>query len=117
MMIRIAAALLASAALTAPAFGAEQLTAQQQKMKDCNRTASEQQMKGDQRREFMSQCLRKDGGEQLTAQQERMKTCNRQASDKDLKGDQRRAFMSDCLRADRGEHRSPAAGGSRPAQR
>jgi hypothetical protein len=95
----------------------KELTAQQQKMKDCNRTASDKQLKGDQRREYMSQCLRKDGGEELTAQQERMKTCNSQASDKDLKGEQRRDFMSNCLRADRGERRSPAAGGSRAAER
>ena len=89
----------------------KELTAEQQKMKDCNRTASDRQMKGDERREFMSQCLRKDGGNELTAQQERMKTCNRQAGDKDLKGDQRRDYMSDCLRADKSERRSSAGGG------
>ncbi len=35
-------------------------TAQQQKMKVCNQQAKEQKLKGDERKAFMSQCLKKD---------------------------------------------------------
>ena len=118
MIIRIAAALVASAALLAPAFGAEELTAQQQRMKTCNAQATDKHLTGDERQSYMSQCLKGGGDEkELTAQQQKMKDCNRTASDKDLKGDQRRDFMSDCLRADRGGRANPAAGGSRGAER
>jgi hypothetical protein len=80
-------------------------------MKSCNAEASAKQLKGDERQQFMSQCLRKDGSEELTAQQGKMKTCNREASDKKLKGDERRAYMGDCLRAEKGSPRTSAAGG------
>lgn len=35
-------------------------TAQQQKMKLCNQQAKEQKLKGDERKSFMSQCLKKE---------------------------------------------------------
>lgn len=82
-------------------------------MKDCNRTASDKHLKGDARRDYMSQCLRNDGGNELTAQQQRMKTCNQRASNKDLKGDKRQDFMSECLSADKDDRRTSAAGGRR----
>ena len=66
-------------------------TAQQEKMKTCNAGASEQTLKGDERKAFMSKCLK-------TTQQEKMKTCNADATTKALKGDERKAFMSDCLK-------------------
>lgn len=87
---------------TAFAVAAEEhpLTAQQQRMKSCNAEASGKHMKGDERRSFMSQCLKADNGAKpLTAQQEKMATCNRTASDRQLKGDERRAYMKDCLSA------------------
>jgi len=92
-------------ALTVPAFtqdtskepsAAQQ--AQQQKMKDCNKQASDKQLKGDDRKKFMSECL--SGSPTTTAsnsQQQKMKDCNKQASDKNLKGDERKTFMSSCL--------------------
>ena len=43
--------------------GGEELTAQQERMKTCNRQASDKDLKGDKRREFMSDCLRADRGE------------------------------------------------------
>jgi hypothetical protein len=66
-------------------------------------------LKGDERRSFMSQCLRADGGEKLTAQQQKMQSCNKEAGSKDLKGDKRRDFMSDCLKADHASTGSSAA--------
>jgi hypothetical protein len=97
MIIRITLALIASAALLAPAFGAEELTAQQQRMKTCNAQAADKHLAGDERQSFMSQCLKGGDEKQLSAQQQKMKDCNRTASDRQLKGDQRREFMSQCL--------------------
>lgn len=68
-------------------------TAQQQKMIDCNKEAADKQLKGDERKKFMSQCLR----DKKKAQQEKMKACNKEAGEKKLKGDERKKFMSSCL--------------------
>jgi hypothetical protein len=74
-------------------------TAQQERMKSCNVQASQKDLKGDERKTFMSTCLKGETGEKkLTAQQERMRTCNAQASKKEMKGDERKKFMSTCLK-------------------
>ena len=72
---------------------------QQNRMKDCNRQASDKKMKGDERKAFMSSCLKDDDKPSAAqkAQQDKMKSCNKQASDKKMKGDDRKAFMKDCL--------------------
>jgi psiF repeat-containing protein len=72
-------------------------TAQQQRMKDCNTQAGKQNLKGDERKSFMSSCLKGDKP-QLTAQQEKMKSCNKEAGNQKLKGDERKKFMSQCLK-------------------
>jgi len=112
--LRYAAAAAFCAALATPfavAADEQPLTAQQQRMKSCNAEASGKQMKGDERRSFMSQCLKADkGGKPLTAQQEKMATCNRTASDRQLKGDERRAYMKDCLSAKQAVKPSAATG-------
>jgi psiF repeat-containing protein len=69
--------------------------AQQQKMKDCNKQATDKGLKGDDRQKFMSQCLSAAGVPM--SQQEKMKECNKEATAKNLKGDDRKAFMSTCL--------------------
>jgi uncharacterized protein YycO len=66
-------------------------TAQQNKMTTCNKGATG--MKGDERKAFMSNCLKKD---QPMTQQDKMKQCNKDATGK--KGDERKAFMSECLK-------------------
>ena len=60
-------------------------------MKECNADAGDK--KGDERKKFMSSCLK----DKQKAQQERMKSCNKEAGDKKMKGDDRKAFMKDCL--------------------
>lgn len=77
-------------------------TAQQGKMKTCNADAKTKDLKGDERKAFMKDCLSAkpaaaEGGK--TAQQNKMKTCNADAKTKDLKGDDRKKFMSECLSA------------------
>jgi hypothetical protein len=72
-------------------------TVQQQKMSSCNAQAKDKDMKGDDRKKFMSECLKAAPSKQA-AQQQKMKDCNKEAGDKKMKGDDRKAFMSGCLK-------------------
>lgn len=77
------------------------LTPQQQKMSACNTEAASTSLKGDERKTFMSNCLKKDApaaGKTLTPQQQKMSACSKEASSKSLKGDDRNKFMSTCLK-------------------
>jgi hypothetical protein len=69
---------------------------QQERMKSCNEQAGAKKMEGEDRKKFMSACLK--GEEKMTPQQARMKDCNKQASDKKMAGDDRKKFMSTCLK-------------------
>jgi psiF repeat len=106
-MIRTINMLSAALLFAASAWAQDKQTAQQERMKTCNAQASKKELKGDERKAFMSRCLsgdsakKKDDDKELTAQQKRMKTCNAQASKKELKGDERKAFMSRCLSDDK----------------
>lgn len=97
-MKKIYLALVLGCFVAGPAFAA---TPQQEKMKSCNADAKSKDLKGDERKAFMKDCLSADAagdsGGKLTAQQEKMKTCNADAKTKALKGDERKAFMKDCL--------------------
>lgn len=77
-------------------------TAQQNKMTTCNADATAKSLKGDERKAFMSTCLKAtpaaNDAKALTPQQEKMKTCNADAKTKALTGDARKTFMSDCLK-------------------
>ena len=73
-------------------------TAQQNKMTTCNAEASTKTLKGDERKAFMSNCLKAKPATAATTQQEKMKTCNATAGTQALKGDARKTFMSDCLK-------------------
>lgn len=80
------------------AFAAEK-SPQQEKMTLCNQHASSQNLKGDARKSFMRNCLRKDSKMSgMSPQQMKMKTCNTEAGNKNLSGDARKTFMSSCLR-------------------
>ena len=97
--IVLALVMLAALAIPAMAQDTKQPSpaqqAQQQKMKDCNKQATDKGLKGDDRQKFMSQCLSAAGVP--LSQQEKMKACNKQATAKNLKGDERKSFMSTCL--------------------
>jgi len=99
MRLLVAALCLAFAASGAFAQDKKEPTAaqkkQQERMKACNDKAGDK--KGDERKKFMSACL-KGGSEAQRAQQTRMSDCSKQASDKKLKGDERKKFMSTCLK-------------------
>jgi hypothetical protein len=105
-------------AVSAPAFAGTQ----QDKMKGCNAEAKADNLKGADRKAFMSKCLKKDyvlksaapvaapakADAKATAsaaapsakmkQQDKMKSCNADAKAKALKGDERKKFMSSCLK-------------------
>jgi hypothetical protein len=91
----VALVLHATAQDTTKKQPSEAQLAQQQKMKDCNAQATAKNLKGDERKSFMSKCLSAAGVP--LSQQEKMKDCNKQATAKNLKGDDRKAFMSTCL--------------------
>src|SRR5437763_6185409 len=105
MRLLIATLCLAFAATAAYAQDKKEPTAaqkkQQERMKDCNARAGDK--KGDERKKFMSGCLKGEGGAEPTAaqkaQQERMTACNKQATEKKLKGGERKTFMSSCLKS------------------
>jgi hypothetical protein len=71
-------------------------TAQQNKMKTCNKDAGDK--KGDERKAFMKECLSKQHAAAAN-QREKMKACNADSKAKTLKGDERKAFMKECLSA------------------
>ncbi|MFG1175669.1 PsiF family protein [Erwiniaceae bacterium CAU 1747] len=99
MKMKTAIALLLLSAFSAGNASAAEKTEQQQKMTLCNQHAGEKGLKGDDRKAFMSNCLKKDSKmDGLTPQQRKMKTCNADASQKQLKGDERKTFMSACLK-------------------
>jgi len=77
----------------------KKLTPQQEKMKSCNAEAADK--KGDERKAFMSSCLKAGAPAAPMTQQDKMKKCNADASAKALKGDERKGFMSECLKADK----------------
>jgi psiF repeat-containing protein len=103
MRLLIATLCLAFAATGAFAQDKKEPTAaqkkQQERMKACNDKAGDK--KGEERKKFMSACLKGEAAGASAAQKERqsrMKDCNKQASDKKLKGDERKKFMSACLK-------------------
>ncbi|HCT06564.1 MULTISPECIES: PsiF family protein [unclassified Pseudomonas] len=77
-------------------------TAQQNKMTTCNADATTKALKGDERKAFMSTCLKAapaaNDAKTLTPQQQKMKDCNASAKTKALTGDARKTFMSTCLK-------------------
>lgn len=96
----------------------EHATPQAQRMTECNTQARDRHLSGDERRHFMSDCLKANpatpaaaaradttpksrpaGGEHSGGQGEKMKACNQEAAGKSLHGDERKQFMSQCLKA------------------
>lgn len=77
-------------------------TAQQNKMTTCNADAAAKTLKGDERKAFMSTCLKAapaaNDAKTLTPQQQKMKDCNATAKTQALAGDARKTFMSTCLK-------------------
>jgi hypothetical protein len=100
-LISVVALGLAMVAGSVYAADAKAPTAQQGKMKTCNADAKTKELKGDERKAFMKECLSAKpaaAADGATTQQSKMKTCNADAKTKELKGAERKAFMKDCLK-------------------
>ena len=104
-VLALAIAFGATSAFAADPAPAKTLTPQQQKMKDCNAQATGKT--GDERKAFMSTCLKGGTAPAMAAapakpmtQQEKMKACNADAGTKHLTGDARKTYMSTCLKGD-----------------
>ncbi len=101
-LISVVALGLAMAVGSVYAADAKAPTAQQSKMKTCNADAKTKELKGDERKAFMKECLSAKpaaAAEGATTQQSKMKTCNADAKTKALKGAERKTFMKECLSA------------------
>jgi hypothetical protein len=87
-------------AVAAAPAAAKAKTPQQERMASCNKDASGK--KGDERKKFMSECLKGGAAPAADAkpadQKSKMGYCNKEAGEKKLKGDERKKFMSDCLK-------------------
>lgn len=92
----------ADTATPPPSKAVKARTPQQQRMADCNKHATGK--KGDERRAFMSSCLKsKTASAHATstarqARHDKRKSCNADAKAKALTGADRKAFMSGCLK-------------------
>lgn len=95
---------------------AKQLTPQQQKMATCSHQAGEKSLKGQERRTFLSGCLKHDGtvataatpaaAANTEAAQEKKESCRAQAKRQHLAGSARKDFLGSC---EQGAHEVAAA--------
>ena len=81
----------------AAAFTVAHAGTQQDKMTSCNAEAKTKQLKDNDRKAFMKDCLTAKPPVTGNSQQGKMKTCNADAQAKALQGDERKAFMKSCL--------------------
>ena len=109
--------LVAGAAAGADEKKKEHATPQAHRMTECNAQARDRHLSGDERRQFMSNCLKaqpaahdaaarsdttaksRPAAGEHSGQGEKMKVCNQEAAGKSLRGDERKQFMSQCLKA------------------
>lgn len=109
-LLSILACLLVVAAAPAPAQDkkapSDAQKKQHERMAACNKQAGDKKLKGDERKKFMSGCLKGQGAtagaapsSKQKAQQDKMGDCNKQANLKNMKGQDRQTFMSSCLKS------------------
>jgi hypothetical protein len=88
-----------SVELPARAAADGQGPSQQDKVKACNTMADNKGLKGDDRKNFMQDCLNKGENQQLNdmSQKDKMNVCKNLADKKNLSGNDRRSFIKDCM--------------------
>lgn len=96
--IVLSAALLSAMMAFSVQAAEKNLTPQQQRMASCNQQAGDKSLKGDERKAWMSSCLKKPVEKSVTPQQQKMRECNVQATQQSQKGEDRKKFMSACLK-------------------
>lgn len=124
VLLSLTAAILLSGLTSAEAWA----NPQHERMKRCSQEAKEKTLKGDERKQFMSTCLKgkhtpsapmastagsekakggapnstaaavADAGPSATGQKARAKECNQAATEKTLKGAERKSFISACMK-------------------
>ena len=88
--------------------------AHREKMKSCSAEAKAKALKGEERKKFMSKCLKgkttsaelgiaelADAGPVQKDQQDKKKSCSAEAKTKGFKGEERKKFMSECLKTNK----------------
>ena len=121
-MYTLLGALTGALLLVGVAFAADETkphSAQAERMTKCNAEARDKKLAGDERRHFMSDCLKahpaahdaaarsdttpksRPADGEHSGQGEKMKACNQEAAGKNLPGDERKQFMSQCLKAEK----------------
>jgi psiF repeat len=110
---------LALAVVSAMTFASAVCSAQQspqgaantieERQRSCNEQASAQNLVGDPRKAFMSDCLSgepkdRSGTSTANTQEKLEQACNTTASSRQLTGDTRKSFMAECLK---GELKTP----------
>ncbi len=93
IFISMLALALSSTTSTFAAESGQGNKAQTSRMSQCSAEAKEKGLKGDERKEHMSQCLRSPGTQAAA------KECNATATEKGLKGNKRKDFVSDCIKS------------------
>ena len=91
--------LLAMSASLPARVAADQGSSQQDKVKACNSAADSKGLKGDDRKNFLQDCLSKAGNQKLDdmSQKDKMNVCKNLADKKNLTGNDRRSFIKDCM--------------------
>jgi hypothetical protein len=99
LLVMTLLSLAMSLGLPASAAADKQGPSQQDKMKACNNLADNKGLKGDDRKNFMQDCLSKAGNQPLNemSQKDKLNACKNLADRKNLKGDDRRSFIKDCM--------------------
>ena len=74
-------------------------SSQQDQAKACNDMADNKSLKGDDRKNFLQECLKKAGNQQLNdmSQKDKANVCKDLADKKNVTGSDRRSFMKDCM--------------------
>jgi psiF repeat len=78
---------------------AAQGPSQQDKMTTCNNLADKKSLKGDDRKNFMQDCLSKGGNQPVAdmSQKDKMNACKNLADKRNLTGTDRKSFLRDCM--------------------
>lgn len=99
ILLMIFLSLAMNLGLSARAAPGNQGSSQQDKAKACNSMADNKSLKGDDRKNFMQDCLSKAGNDQLNqmSQKDKMDVCKNLAEKKKLTGSDRRSFIKDCM--------------------
>jgi hypothetical protein len=99
LLAMILLSLAISVGPSARAAADNQGSSQQDKIKACNNMADKKGLKGDDRKNFVQDCLSKTGSQQVNemSQKDKMNASKNLADRKSLTGSERKSFIKDCM--------------------